>query len=91
MPAGVCRMCGCTDEDACPEGCTWVQADLCSECVRHIDPKVYGAIVDATAKRIGKHSAGCSSRSCVVGALRDMLSEFGVLRQPMKRASRRRA
>lgn len=28
-----CRVCGCTDDRACPEGCYWVEADLCSECV----------------------------------------------------------
>lgn len=27
-----CRVCGCTDERACPEGCWWVEEDLCSEC-----------------------------------------------------------
>lgn len=29
---GRCRECGCTDERACFEGCTWVEADLCSGC-----------------------------------------------------------
>lgn len=28
-----CRVCGCTDARACPGGCTWVEADLCSKCV----------------------------------------------------------
>lgn len=36
-PERVCRVCGCTEEDACvlPLGgcCTWVEADLCSACV----------------------------------------------------------
>ena len=27
-----CRECGCTDERACPGGCTWVFVDLCSRC-----------------------------------------------------------
>jgi hypothetical protein len=27
-----CRGCGCTDNSACPEGCEWVEADLCSAC-----------------------------------------------------------
>jgi hypothetical protein len=33
--AGVraCRVCGCTDDAACEEGCSWVEADLCSACV----------------------------------------------------------
>jgi len=28
-----CRVCGCTDDWACPEGCWWVEEDLCSACV----------------------------------------------------------
>lgn len=27
-----CRSCGCTDARACPGGCWWVEADLCSTC-----------------------------------------------------------
>lgn len=28
-----CRLCGCTDYEACPGGCSWVEDDLCSACV----------------------------------------------------------
>jgi hypothetical protein len=27
-----CRVCGCTDELGCAEGCEWVESDLCSQC-----------------------------------------------------------
>lgn len=27
-----CRVCGCTDDDACSGGCYWVEPDLCSMC-----------------------------------------------------------
>jgi hypothetical protein len=27
-----CRVCGCTDDQACPGGCHWVAKNLCSEC-----------------------------------------------------------
>lgn len=27
-----CRVCGCTDDEACVGGCWWVEADLCSGC-----------------------------------------------------------
>jgi hypothetical protein len=27
-----CRVCGCTDMRGCPEGCWWVEDDLCSVC-----------------------------------------------------------
>lgn len=30
---GRCRVCGCTNEYGCPEGCAWVADDLCSACV----------------------------------------------------------
>lgn len=29
----VCRGCGCTELRACPGGCFWVAAGLCSRCV----------------------------------------------------------
>lgn len=29
----VCRVCGCTWNNACPGGCYWVEKDLCSSCV----------------------------------------------------------
>ncbi|HTT74235.1 MAG TPA: hypothetical protein VMG99_08885 [Thermoplasmata archaeon] len=32
MPAGECRSCGCTDDDACSPDDYWVLPDLCSEC-----------------------------------------------------------
>jgi len=27
-----CRVCGCTDENACAGGCAWFEPDLCSLC-----------------------------------------------------------
>jgi hypothetical protein len=31
-PAQRCRVCGCTENRACPGGCFWVEDDLCSAC-----------------------------------------------------------
>lgn len=31
--AGVCRVCGCTDDHACDEGCYWIDDSLCSTCI----------------------------------------------------------
>jgi hypothetical protein len=28
-----CRVCGCTQSQACASGCIWAQPDLCSQCV----------------------------------------------------------
>lgn len=35
LESGRCRWCQCTDHDACPGGCAWVDSahTLCSECV----------------------------------------------------------
>jgi len=27
-----CRVCGCTENDACPAGCSWYDLDLCTVC-----------------------------------------------------------
>lgn len=32
-PHQACRVCGCTDDQACEGGCYWVSYDLCSACV----------------------------------------------------------
>jgi hypothetical protein len=29
-----CVVCGCTQNNACDGGCSWVAADLCSQCER---------------------------------------------------------
>ena len=31
-PRQACRVCGCSHHDPCPEGCWWVEPDLCSAC-----------------------------------------------------------
>ncbi len=28
-----CRVCGCTDDHACPGGCWWAEPGLCNRCV----------------------------------------------------------
>jgi hypothetical protein len=33
MTERTCRKCGCTQNRECPDGCSWVEADLCSACV----------------------------------------------------------
>jgi hypothetical protein len=36
---GVCRVCGCTQDSGCAEGCSWVDATctLCSACNEHLE------------------------------------------------------
>jgi hypothetical protein len=50
---GKCRLCGCTDTQACPGGCYWVddpeeKGDLCSRCLEEHYPEV-------AAKRMAAH------------------------------------
>jgi hypothetical protein len=33
----VCRVCGCTDQNACAGGCGWIEPDLCSLCALAIE------------------------------------------------------
>jgi hypothetical protein len=63
--AGVCRVCGCTDDDCSQciektgEPCTWVEPDLCSACPPAKTP-------ERTAKRpAGKKAQGKASRKRV--------------------------
>jgi hypothetical protein len=37
-----CRVCGCTDDDACPDGCEWVERNLCSACATAAGQLVLG-------------------------------------------------
>lgn len=38
-----CRVCGCTEMQACPGGCYWVTPDLCSAC--QVDERDANAVV----------------------------------------------
>ena len=41
-----CRGCGCTDERACPGGCSWVTPNLCSACSFQISSKAAQDLLD---------------------------------------------
>lgn len=34
-----CRICACTEDRACPGGCSWIEPDLCSRCVGKTAPE----------------------------------------------------
>ncbi|HEY7202431.1 MAG TPA: ParB/RepB/Spo0J family partition protein [Candidatus Dormibacteraeota bacterium] len=51
-----CRVCGCTTEEACPGGCTWVEdpaglGDLCSRCLagERVDLEADGLVAEESA------------------------------------------
>jgi len=57
-----CRLCGCTDEDACVDAagvpCSWTEDDLCSVCA---------ALLSAEAlanQRDGLHPGECDCEDC---------------------------
>lgn len=46
-----CRICGCTDERACPLGCAWASADLCDLCAKFIEAlEKYTSAVNTVSK-----------------------------------------
>jgi hypothetical protein len=62
-PVGVCRVCGCTDDDcsACVvltgSPCYWITPDLCSACADGETERLARAALDILALRYGRHQA----------------------------------
>jgi hypothetical protein len=38
-PDRACGVCGCTQNNGCAEGCSWIEWDLCSKCAEGQDKK----------------------------------------------------
>jgi protein gp37 len=53
--ARACRVCGCTENNGCDEGCWWVERALCSSCVGKEVPKGDRPV---KFRKVGKKSAG---------------------------------
>lgn len=53
-----CRICGCTENQACPGGCTWVEDDLCNKCL----PKYLKARRKEVAKELKRLEDICKYR-----------------------------
>lgn len=72
-PIRKCRVCGCTDDNCATciertgEPCSWVEADLCSACVKLlIDSTVYVArdfLAEHEANPAGAHLSICEAAS----------------------------
>jgi hypothetical protein len=56
---GVCRVCGCTDDRACPGGCFWVEPDLCSSCM---DKTYFCHLTQRPLKRRCQYIHTCSAK-----------------------------
>lgn len=46
-PKLICIGCGCTDDRACPGGCSWAQPGICSQCVERADELLCGSKIAA--------------------------------------------
>ena len=47
-----CRICGCTELQACPGGCSWVGADLCSSCAAAAGPAADSTMAVVVKQRL---------------------------------------
>ncbi len=50
-----CRSCGCTEHNACPGGCWWVEEDLCSACAELPDADLGDETDDCPAAPLADH------------------------------------
>lgn len=66
MPAvRSCRVCGCTDDRACPGGCSWVDEGLCSACAVSLEH-----VVSMTREARAGTPRGVSVATCSCGAFK---------------------
>jgi hypothetical protein len=56
--AGLCRLCGCSEANACEGGCSWVEPDLCSQCAAKQQPEksVHVPTSEEVAAVVGERS-----------------------------------
>ena len=50
-PVQRCKICGCTEARACPQGCSWVEPGLCSTCrgLNLLQAREWQVVADAAA------------------------------------------
>lgn len=89
--ARACRLCACTDLYGCLEGCSWVEADLCSACVRELAPKRYRELVQAAVDKLTSLHDWPDRRELadeMKPAIRALLAEVGIRSASRRRRSR---
>jgi len=76
---GKCRICGCTDNHACPEGCFWVEDDLCSECAIKLGiiKKELGCENCGEKITEGKQYYALFERGCVYCSIECLINDAG--------------
>lgn len=50
-----CRICGCTDNEACPDGCSWSQPEICSTCARRQEIADIQYLATLQAQEVAAH------------------------------------
>jgi hypothetical protein len=62
-----CGSCGCTDERACPGGCSWFKKGLCTTCREdQVERLVYEATAWAAHRVDGETVSAIAGRRCTV-------------------------
>ena len=60
-----CAFCGCTDDCACPGGCSWVAGDLCSRCAESLLSSLLCAeCVNTCFSQVESYCAHCANTNC---------------------------
>lgn len=79
-----CRLCGCDDAWGCDGGCSWIEPDLCSACVRELDGAVLEQALDVAADELVDaliHAPDDAEKDAVARALEKVLAGFGIRRR----------
>ncbi len=60
---GICRVCACTEEHGCPEGCSWADGSqtLCSICAESLEERDQWPILGMTLKNAPEEEANDGS------------------------------
>lgn len=66
-----CRICHCTDDNACDDGCTWVDENLCSSCTDAVDtthdPDCPTSVTEVKDHQLAKDSAFADANDLAPG------------------------
>lgn len=71
-PRGICRVCGCVDEEACKEGCEWADRahTICTACVGLTAEEI-------AAKRAAAAESLVTMHTMIVAELEGLADDLG--------------
>lgn len=72
-----CRICGCTDEEACPGGCSWSQPQICSTCAhrQRVLDEQYLDTLNAQQRAAEQQAEQAGAVADLVGRIRALADE----------------